>query len=131
MKITGTFEVSMNPLDTGMSGAEGFQFARRSIDKVFKGELDASSVGEMLSVVTCVQGSAGYVAMETVTGNLCGLDGSFVLQHYGTMREGSQLLVLEIVPDSGTDDLAGITGKMAIKMEDGQHFYEFEYELPG
>ncbi len=131
MKITGTFDVDLKPLDSAMSGAEGFMFARRSIDKVFKGELDASSVGEMLSVVTPVQGSAGYVAIETVTGNLCGLDGSFVLQHYGSMREGNQLLMLEIVSDSGTGDLTGITGKMAIKIEDGQHFYEFEYELPG
>ncbi len=131
MKITGTFEINMDPLDTVMSGAEDFQFSRRSIDKTFKGELDASSVGEMLSVVTSVQGSAGYVAMETVTGNLCGLDGSFVLQHFGAMREGKQFLVLEIVPDSGTGDLVGIIGKMAIHIEDGQHFYEFEYELPG
>ena len=100
-----------------------------SIDKTFHGELEAISKGEMLSVMTSTQGSAGYVAVEQVIGNLSGKKGSFVLQHFGTMSKGEDRLILEVVPDSASGELSGLVGKMAITIEDGQHFYEFEYEL--
>ena len=100
-----------------------------SIDKTFHGELNATSKGEMLSAMTATQGSAGYVAIEQVVGELSGKKGSFVLQHYGTMSKSDDFLLLEVVPDSGTNELGGISGKMAIKIEEGQHFYEFEYKL--
>ena len=83
----------------------------------------------MLSAMTLVKGSAGYVAIEQVSGTLSGKKGSFVLQHFGTMRKGKDHLILEVVPDSGTDQLSGLAGRMLITIEDGQHFYEFEYEL--
>jgi hypothetical protein len=83
----------------------------------------------MLTAVTPVEGSAGYVAIEQVTGTLSGRNGRFVLQHFGTMNRGNNFLLLEVVPDSGTGELTGLSGKMSIRMEDGQHFYEFDYEL--
>lgn len=79
--------------------------------------------------MTTVQGSAGYVAIEQVEGTLAGKKGSFVLQHFGTMNEGKSRLVLEVFPDSGTSELSGLIGTMTINIEDGQHSYEFEYEL--
>ncbi len=83
----------------------------------------------MLSAMTSTQGSAGYVAIEQVTGELEGKKGSFVLQHFGTMDKGRDRLILEVIPDSAAGELAGLTGRMAIRIEDGQHFYDFEYEL--
>ena len=84
----------------------------------------------MLTAMTPIQGSAGYVAMEQVRGNLSGKQGGFVLQHLGSMAGGESHLILEVVPDSGTEELQGITGKMAINIEaDGQHFYVFDYAL--
>ncbi len=100
-----------------------------SIDKTFYGELEASSKGEMLNAMTSTQGSAGYVAIEQVIGSLSGKKGSFVLQHFGTMNKGKSRLILEVVPDSGSDELVGLSGSMSISIEEGKHFYEFEYEL--
>ena len=100
-----------------------------SLDKQFRGDLDATSKGEMLAANTEVKGSAGYVAMERVTGKLHGRSGTFVLQHSGTMNRGSPQLSVTVVPDSGTDQLEGLEGKMAIKIEGGKHFYDFEYAL--
>jgi hypothetical protein len=129
MKITGKFDVTVKPMGAYAQGRDEINLGRMSIDKTFSGELDASSKGEMLSAMTPVQGSAGYVAIEQVTGSLSGKQGSFVLQHFGTMHNGKNRLVLEVVPDSGSGELSGLTGEMEIEIEEGQHYYVFEYEL--
>lgn len=129
MKIRGEFEVNLAPIPPYHQGVEGIKVGRMSIDKVFRGELDATSKGEMLSSMTAVQGSAGYVAIEQVSGKLSGKKGSFVLMHYGTMNRGQDHLILEVVPDSAAGELSGLQGKMKIEIRDGKHFYEFDYEL--
>lgn len=130
MKISGRFEVKLQPLEAYAQGQNGIALQRMSLDKQFYGDLSASSKGEMLAAMTPVQGSAGYVAIEQVTGILSGKEGSFVLQHFGAMTKGEDRLVLEVVADSGTGELAGLTGTMAIRLESGEHFYDFSYELP-
>lgn len=129
MKISGTFDVNLNPMDFYAEGKNGINFARMSIDKTFHGDLEAISKGEMLSATTSVEGSAGYVALEQVEGTLSGKKGGFILQHFGTMNKGKDRLILEVVPDSAFGELAGLVGTMIINMEDGLHLYEFEYEL--
>ena len=128
MRARGTFEVRLGPLAT-YDQAEGSTLGRMSIDKQFRGDLEASSKGEMLSAGTDVKGSAGYVAIERVAGTLHGRSGSFVLQHSGTMTRGVPQLSVTVVPDSGTDDLAGLSGRMTIAIADGDHSYEFEYTI--
>jgi hypothetical protein len=126
---TGAFEVKLNPLPV-YDGADGSPLGHLSIDKQFHGELDATSKGEMLSAGTSVKGSAGYVAIERVTGTLHGRRGSFVLQHSGTMTRGTAQLTVSVVPDSGTEQLVGLAGTMAIIIAaDGKHSYEFSYSL--
>ena len=127
-RAEGTFEVRLSPLATH-DQAEGSLLGRMSIDKQFHGDLEASSWGEMLSAGTGVKGSAGYVAMERVRGTLQGRSGTFVLQHSGTMTRGTPHLTVAVVPDSGTDQLAGLAGTMAITVADGKHSYDFEYTL--
>jgi hypothetical protein len=129
LTTTGKFEVKMQPLQSYSKGNNGINFGRMSIDKSFEGELTAVSKGEMVSVMTPVKGSAGYVAIEQVDGTLSGKKGSFVLQHFGIMNNGKAYLKLEVVPDSGTGELKGISGEMFIRIEDGDHFYDFEYQL--
>ncbi len=90
----------------------------------------ATGRGEMLTALTPVRGSAGYVAIERVTGTLHGRAGSFVFQHTGTMRQGAQRLSISVVPDSGTGALAGLEGDFKLTVVDGRHLYEFEYSLP-
>jgi hypothetical protein len=130
MQINGSFTVTLNPLESNINGTDGMNFRRMSIEKVFTGSLDATSNGVMLSVMTPTKGSAGYVAIEQVVGSLEGKQGSFVLQHYGVMELGAEKLTLEVIPDSGVGQLAGLSGQMNIYIEDGDHFYEFEYQLP-
>ena len=129
MKVSGTFEVSLKPLDTYAQGAEGVDLGRMSIDKIFRGDLEATSQGEMLSAITGVDGSAGYVAIEQVTGSLSDRRGSFVLQHFGIMEKGADRLILEVVPGSASGELAGLRGRMTINAADGEHSYEFDYQL--
>ncbi len=126
----GTFEVKMTPQKPDNKEAENAHLGRMAIDKKFSGDLEAASQGEMLSVMTEVKGSAGYVAMERVSGTLHGRTGTFVLQHSGTMTRGTPALAVTVVPDSGTGQLAGLAGAMIIKIEGGKHFYEFDYTLP-
>ena len=131
MKISGTFDVKLSPMDFYAQGEHGVNFGRMSIDKTFHGELDATSKGEMLSAMTSVKGSAGYVAIEQVMGSLAGKKGSFVLQHFATLNGGESRLILEVVPDSGSGELTGLVGEMAISIEDGQHYYTFEFGFGG
>jgi Protein of unknown function (DUF3224) len=128
MKAIGEFEVNLEPLEFSIKGNIENSLGRMSIDKTFSGDLIAQSKGEMLSVITGVKGSAGYVAIELVSGDLGGQYGSFVLQHFATMDRGKQHLILEVVPDSGTGHLAGLSGRMSIRIDNGRHFYEFDYE---
>ncbi len=128
----GPFEVKLQALPTE-AAREGIAFGRLSIDKQFlpghDGGLAATAKGEMLSALTGIQGSAGYVAIEFVTGTLAGRSGTFALQHSGTMDRGVATLSVTVVPDSGTDGLQGLRGFMRIIVDGGKHLYEFEYEL--
>ena len=123
----GTFEVKLTPQADG-DASEGL--ARMSLDKQLHGDLEAVSQGQMLSAGTAVKGSAGYVALERVRGTLLGRAGTFVLQHYGLMNRGTPSLTITVVPDSGTEELTGISGTMSIEIAGGRHSYDFEYTLP-
>ncbi len=126
-RASGTFEVKLAPLST--TSPEDSTRGRMSIDKELHGDLEGTSKGEMLTAMTSVKGSAGYVAIERVSGTLHGRTGTFVLQHTGTMTRGAQQLSITVVPDSGTGQLEGIAGKMAIIIADGKHSYDLEYTI--
>ena len=108
---------------------DGVSIGRVSITKTFSGDLEGASTVEMLGARTPVQGSAGYVAIERVTGSLAGRTGSFVLMHGGIMTRGTPELSVRVVPDSGLGELVGIAGAMSIDIVDGKHFYTFDYTL--
>lgn len=128
IRATGTFEVRLNP-QPAYNTADGALLGRISIDKQFEGDLEGTSKGEMLTAGTSVKNSAGYVGVERVTGALTGRNGSFALQHSGSMNRGAPTLTVNVVPDSGTGQLAGLTGTMAIEIKNGKHFYIFDYML--
>jgi hypothetical protein len=46
------------------------------------------------------------------------------------MNRGEPSLCITVVPDSGTDELAGLTGTLSINIVDGRHFYDFIYTVP-
>jgi Protein of unknown function (DUF3224) len=124
---SGAFEVKLTPQS---EIPEDATFGRMTIDKQFHGDLEAVSKGQMLSVMTTVEGSAGYVAIEQVTGRLHGRSGSFALQHSSVMRRGEPQQNIIVVPDSGDGQLVGLTGRMTITIAGGKHSYDFEYTLP-
>jgi len=126
---SGTFDVKVVPQGEA-DKAEGSTLARMSLDKQYHGDLDATAKGEGLTAGTDVKGSAGYVAIERVTGKLNGRSGSYVLQHTGTMTRGALQLSITVVPDSGTGQLVGLAGKLGIIVESGKHSYAFDYTLP-
>ncbi|WP_273824071.1 MULTISPECIES: DUF3224 domain-containing protein [Pseudomonas] len=127
-QANGLFDVKLNP-ESLSETAGGAGLGRMSLDKRFHGDLVATSQGEMLSFRSGVQGSAGYVALETVTGTLDGRKGSFVLQHSSTMSRGVPEQSIIVVPDSATGDLVGLAGRMVITITEGQHAYRFDYSL--
>jgi hypothetical protein len=127
-RASGTFDVKLVPQEAEETVGDP-TVGRMSIDKQFRGDLEATSKGQMLAAMTDVQGSAGYVAMERVSGTLHGLSGTFALQHSGTMTRGDAQLTITVVPDSGTGQLAGLAGKMSINIVEGKHLYEFDYTL--
>jgi hypothetical protein len=127
---SGTFEVKLSP-QAPDEGDGGVGIGRMLLDKKFSGDLEGTSRGQMLAAGTAVAGSAGYVAMEQVTGKLGGRSGSFILQHSGTMTRGAARLTVSVVPDSGTGELEGLTGRMNIMIAEGRHSHEFDYTLDG
>ena len=127
-RASGTFDVKLTPKDMGAGAAVGGM----TIDKEFHGDLTGTSQGQMLMASSAsVKDSAGYVAIEKVTGTLNGRRGSFYLQHSGTMTRGAGELTITVIPDTGTDQLVGLTGRMNIIIAPGgKHSYEFDYTLP-
>jgi hypothetical protein len=126
-RAAGAFEVNLTPQPP--QGEEAANPGRMLINKQFHGDLQASSKGQMLSAMSPIKGSAGYVAIEEVTGTLDGRSGSFILQHSGLMNRGTPQLTILVVPDSGTGELTGLKGSMSIQIEGGKHSYEFDYSL--
>jgi hypothetical protein len=125
---SGSFDIQVSPLALD-DKTEGTMLGRMGIEKQYHGDLEATAKGEMLTAGTAVKGSAGYVAIERVSGSLQGRSGTFVLQHTGTMTQGAPQLSITVVPDSGTGQLVGLAGKLEIKVVDGKHSYEFDYTL--
>jgi predicted ribosomally synthesized peptide with SipW-like signal peptide len=127
-RASGTFDVKLTP-QTSVHGTDE-SHGRLALDKQFQGDLVGVGKGEMLTAGTSVKNSAVYVAIERVTGTLHGKRGTFTLHHVGIMDRGTQQLSISVVPDSGTDQLIGITGTMKITITDGKHLYDFDYTLP-
>ena len=128
MQASGTFDVTLTTQEH-QEGVGDASIIRMSISKVFHGDLEGRSLGQMLSALTGVSGSAGYVAIERVEGTLGGRSGAFVLQHNGVMNRGEQGVTIAVIPDSGTGELAGITGSMTISIAEGRHSYTLDYTL--
>ena len=128
-RASGSFEVNVQPLSNAEVSADAM-FGRFLLTKKFSGDLVADARGQMLSAGTATPGSAGYVAIDHVTGTLDGRKGGFVLQHSGSMNKGAPALTISVVPDSGSGDLAGIAGTLKINIIDKKHFYDFDYTLP-
>ncbi len=128
-QASGTFDVKLVPQPPEDKVGDP-TIGRMSLDKQFRGDLQGTSKGQMLAAGTDVKNSAGYVAIERVNGTLAGRTGTFALQHSGTMTRGEGQLTITVVPDSGTGQLVGLSGRMNITIAEGNHSYTFEYTLP-
>ena len=129
-RASGGFEVTLQPLPNAEVSSDPL-LGRFLLVKKFSGDLVADARGQMLSAGSAAAGSGAYVAIDQVTGALHGRQGTFMLQHMGTMKQGASTLVIEVVPDSGTGELAGLEGKLLIRIDNKRHFYDFDYSLAG
>jgi hypothetical protein len=128
-RASGPFDVKITPLPPD-DKAGSSPFGRMSFDKQLRGPLEGTSHGEMLTAMSAVEGSGAYVAVERVSATLDGRTGTFMLHHSGVMTRGTPQLTVAVVPDSGTGELAGISGHMTIRIEaGGKHFYDFDYSI--
>lgn len=127
LRASGTFDVRVKPAERDGGGDN--PIGRMTIDKRYHGPLDALGTGQMLTAMSATKGSAAYVAIERISGTLDGRKGSFAVHHTGTMSGGAEHLAIAVVPDSGTGELTGLSGTLAIKMVDGKHRYELDYSL--
>ncbi|PTL75209.1 DUF3224 domain-containing protein [Vitiosangium sp. GDMCC 1.1324] len=127
-RASGAFDVKLTRMVPDADAGDS-PIGRMTIDKRFHGELEATSKGQMLAAGTAVSGSAGYVALERVSGTLHGRSGTFILQHSGMMNRGAPQLSVTVVPDSGTGELVGLAGSMKILIDEGRHSYELEYTI--
>ena len=130
MHAIGTFDVKLTPQQTAPETTSDPTRGRMTIEKHFHGALEAESRGEMLTGGNPAKGSAGYVAIERVSGTLDGKHGSFLLQHSATMQGGHSSLTITVIPGSGTGELDGIAGSMTVEVSEGKHSYTFDYSLP-
>lgn len=121
----GEFSVAMMPMESAAAAIDSV-----TLSKSYSGDLIGDATGLMLAIRTPVEGSAGYVAMEMVTGTLAGRRGSFALQHSGILDAGSPALTISVVPDSGAGALTGLRGSLKIDIRDGKHYYCLRYTLP-
>jgi Protein of unknown function (DUF3224) len=130
-RATGPFEVKVTPLAApAAETAEGVQLSRFALEKQLRGDLEATGKGEMLAAGTGAKGSSGgYVALEKLNGTLARRKGTFVLQHNSIMTRGVPQMNIFVVPDSGTGELTGLTGKFTIVVAEGKHAYEFDYSF--
>jgi Protein of unknown function (DUF3224) len=129
-RAAGSFDVKVTPQKPDTQIARAANIGRLTIDKRFHGDLEATGKGEMLAIQSDVPGSAGYVAMERVAGTLKGRSGGFILQHSATMSRGAPISSIVVVPDSGTGELRGISGRMTVTVAtDGSHSYEFDFRF--
>lgn len=129
MQATGEFQIQFEPQVPSFKGSNDIRIGRMSLRKKYTGALEALSVGEMLSATSPIEGHAGYIALEQISGSLGGLKGSFVVQHFGIKDPHSQDQRVEIVPGSGTGELINIRGAMQIRISAGKHYYELNYGL--
>ena len=126
-RASGQFEVELKPQDD--PAFAGTSLGRLLLDKRFHGALEGASRGQMLTAGDRAKGSAVYVAVEQFDGALDGRTGGFALHHTGIMHAGAMRLTIEVVPGSGTGELAGIRGTLGIRIADGKHYYDFDYTL--
>lgn len=129
-RAVGTFQVKITPL-APEPGQESIGLGRFRLDKTFAGDLAGTGQGQMLGSMDEADNSGAYVALERVTGTLHGRSGSFMLHHSGVMVRGASTLRIEVVPGTGTGELAGIAGTFSLEMRDGAHHYVLDYTLPG
>ena len=61
-QASGTFQVKLSP--QAPADSEEPTVGRLLLDKVFSGDLEAISAGQMLALQTETENSAGYVAIE-------------------------------------------------------------------
>ena len=109
--------------------ADGPKLTRAHVKKSFHGDL--SGTGNLMYVMTYLDGgTATFSGFEKVVGSLGGRTGSFVLRHTGAYDGEKATAECEVVPGSGTGELAGLSGAAAFSAGHAeQHDMTLDYDV--
>ena len=111
-------------------GPDQPKLTRASVTKTFTGDLSGEGHVEYLMMYAS-DGSATFVGLERITGELAGKAGSFVLQRTGVFENGVAKETYSVVSGSGTGALRGLRGQGTSAVGHGmEHPFAMSYELP-
>jgi hypothetical protein len=116
--------------ETPVLDVDGASITRTTFVKRLTGDLAGVSHGELV-MAGAGEASKAYSGVERFDGSLEGRPGTFILRHHAWMAGGSGALDVVVMADSGTGDLAGISGTASISQDDeGRHSLTLDYQLP-
>lgn len=107
--IVGSFEVNAwdeQPLD---ERGPDQKLTRAAVRKTYTGDAVGTSITEWV-MAYAPDGTASFVGMERLTGDIDGRRGSIVLRHVGRYEDGAARGTLEVVSGSGTGELMDAAG---------------------
>jgi hypothetical protein len=108
-RATGKFEIKSWDEAPYLELTEGRKFTRASVVQMAGGDIEGESSWESLMYYRA-DGTASYTGLIHVVGRVGEREGSFVLRATGEFEGGTARAALEVVPGSGTGDLAGLRG---------------------
>ena len=105
------------------------KLTRAAVAKTFVGDISGDGHVEYLMMYRS-DGSATFVGLERIVGQVAGKSGSFVLQRTGVFENGTAKESYFVVPGSGTGDLRGLRGEGTSAVGHGiEHPLALNYEL--
>ena len=129
MPIKATFKITSWDEEAFDEPEDGPKLTRAHIRKSFHGDL--SGTGNLMYVMTYLDSeTATFMGFEKVVGSLGGRTGSFVLRHTGSYDGEEATAEYEVVPGSGTNELAGLSGNGGFSAGDAEeHDMTLDYEV--
>ncbi|KUJ64198.1 hypothetical protein ACZ90_60005 [Streptomyces albus subsp. albus] len=105
--------------------------AHASVSNTYSGAIDAAGTSCQYTIAYLTEKTGRFSGYEQLTGTLDGRTGSFVLVQHGTFDEEGAVCEYQVLPGSGSGELAGLTGEGGFTAPTGQqeYTYRLDYRL--
>lgn len=127
-QIKCTFNIDSWNEEPFSTSENGPKLNRASVKQTYSGSLDAKSTLEYL-MTTFEDGRSSFIGIEEIIGELEGKSGSFLLNHTGTHEDDVAKSTFEIIPNSGTGELEGISGSGHYEATHDQSTFRLFFEF--